>query len=101
MFANLMLHNVHQPVESPPEFVDLYPASDYNVTNYARRVCVFLSALYRAMGINIDFVCLIATMPGRHSGGQVHKVKQNAAPLLLYLLLAKIQRDALWRRVCG
>ena len=22
------LHNVHQPVESPPEFVELYPESD-------------------------------------------------------------------------
>ena len=28
----------------------------------------------------IDFVYLIATMPGRHSGDQVHKVKKNAAP---------------------
>ena len=27
-------------------------------------------------------VYLIATMPGRHSGDQVHKVKKNAAPLL-------------------
>lgn len=34
----LALHNVHQPVESPPEFVDLYPASDYNSSNYARRI---------------------------------------------------------------
>ena len=26
LFVFLALHNVHQPVESPPEFVDLYPA---------------------------------------------------------------------------
>ena len=31
-------------------------------------------------GENIDFLYLIATMPGRHSGDQVHKVKQTAAP---------------------
>ena len=34
----LALHNVHQPVESPPEFVNLYPESDYNSSNYARRI---------------------------------------------------------------
>ena len=34
----LALHNVHQPVESPAEFVNLYPASDYNSSNYARRI---------------------------------------------------------------
>jgi hypothetical protein len=34
----LALHNVHQPVESPAEFVDLYPVSDYNSSNYARRI---------------------------------------------------------------
>ena len=31
----------------------------------------------------IDFVYLIATMPGRHSGDQVHKDKKNAAPPFL------------------
>jgi leishmanolysin-like peptidase len=37
LFVFLALHNVHQPVESPQEFVDLYPESDYNSSNYARR----------------------------------------------------------------
>ena len=32
------------------------------------------------MGEKVDFVYLIATMPGRHSGDQVHKVKKTAAP---------------------
>ena len=36
------------------------------------------------MGQKIDFVYLIATMPGRHSGDQVHKVKKTAAPLFLF-----------------
>ena len=39
------------------------------------------------MGQKIDFVYLTATMPGRHSGDQVHKVKKAAAPLLLCLLV--------------
>jgi len=29
----LALHNVHQPVESPEEFVALYPAEDYNAVS--------------------------------------------------------------------
>ena len=33
-------------------------------------------------GEKIDFVCLFAAMPGRRSGGQVHKVKKTAAPLV-------------------
>ena len=37
-------------------------------------------------GTNIDFVYLIGTMPGRHSGDQVHKVKQVAAPSFDILL---------------
>ena len=37
-------------------------------------------------GEKIDFVCLIATMPGRHSGDQVHKVKKTAVPLFYILL---------------
>ena len=36
------------------------------------------------MGQKLDFVCLVATMPGRHSGDQVHKVKKIAAPSFLY-----------------
>ena len=31
-------------------------------------------------GGNTDFVYLVATRPGRHSGGQVHNVKKTAAP---------------------
>ena len=44
----------------------------------------YLPAPFCAMGEKVDFVCLIATMPGRHSGDQVHKVKKTAAPLFLY-----------------
>ena len=38
-------------------------------------------------GEKIDFVCLGSgtTMPGRHSGDQVHKVKKNAAPSFVYV----------------
>ena len=49
LFVFLALHNVHQPVESPLEFVDLYPASDYNKSNYARRV-------YNGMHSGVEFV---------------------------------------------
>ena len=41
------------------------------------------TAPFCAMGEKIDFVYLIATMPGRHSGAQVHKAKKNAAPWFL------------------
>ena len=34
--------------------------------------------------VKTDFVYLIAAMPGRHSGDQVHKVKKTAAPLFLF-----------------
>ena len=37
-FLYLALHDVHQPVESPMQFVELYPASDYNSTTIARRI---------------------------------------------------------------
>ena len=37
-----------------------------------------------AMEEKVDFVYLIATVPGRHSGDQVHKVKKTAAPFFLH-----------------
>ena len=40
-----------------------------------------------AMWEQVDCVHLIATVPGRHSGDQVHKVKKTAAPLFHVLLL--------------
>ena len=43
----------------------------------------YLSAPSRAMGQRSTLLHLIATMPGRHSGDQVHKVKKNAAPFLM------------------
>lgn len=49
LFVFLAVHNVHQPVESPEEFVDLYPASDYNSSNYARRV-------YNGMHYGVEYV---------------------------------------------
>ena len=53
------------------------------------------------MGQKIDFVYLIATMPGRHSGDQVHKVKKNAAPLFLNLLLgANYTGDTQLKKLC-
>jgi hypothetical protein len=49
LFVFLALHNVHQPVESPQEFVDLYPKEDYNSSVYARRV-------YNGMHSGVEFV---------------------------------------------
>ena len=48
-FAFIAIHNVHQPVESPQEFVDLYPASDYNTSNHDRRI-------YNGMHSGVEFV---------------------------------------------
>ena len=39
------------------------------------------------MGEKVDFVYLIAIMPGRHSGDRVRKVKRAAAPLFHILRL--------------
>ena len=47
-------------------------------------------------GRNPSFVYLIATMPGRHSGDQVHKIKKNAAPFVIYCF-----RRPLGRRSVG
>ena len=53
-------------------------------TNWARGFesvrAFYLSAPFCEMGQKVDFVCLVATMPGRHSGDHVHKVKNTAAP---------------------
>jgi leishmanolysin-like peptidase len=49
MFMYLALHNVHQPVEAPPEFLEHYPASDYNATTIPRRY-------YNAMAFSVDQV---------------------------------------------
>ena len=48
-FIFLSLHAVHQPVESPLEFVNLYNADNYNSTNEARRI-------YNGMHSGIDYV---------------------------------------------
>ena len=48
------------------------------------------------MGQKTDFVYWIATMPGRHSGDQVHKVKKTAAPLLLYFTCSQTQLALAW-----
>ena len=53
-FMFLSLHNVHQPVESPEEFVDLYPAARYNASTYARRV-------YNGMHSGVEYVVRNAT----------------------------------------
>lgn len=37
LFMAVMLHDVHQPVEAPPEFLVLYPGDSYNTSNMARR----------------------------------------------------------------
>ena len=62
-FMYLALHNVHQPVEAPPDFVNRYPASDYNSSTISRRIynamvgprlgiaqCAGLMMLRNAMG---------------------------------------------------
>lgn len=38
LFVYLALHDVHQPVEAPMQFVSLYNESDYNQSIEARRV---------------------------------------------------------------
>ena len=38
------------------------------------RAVYLLFRPFLSNGVKIDFVYLIATMPGRHSGDQVHKV---------------------------
>ena len=52
--------------------------------------------LFCAMGEKVDFVYLIATMPGRHSGDQVCKVKKTAAPLFFTFYCFRPARAA-WR----
>jgi leishmanolysin-like peptidase len=49
MFLYLALHNVHLPLEVPPEFVNKYPESDYNSTTIPRRY-------YNAMAFSVDAV---------------------------------------------
>jgi arylsulfatase B len=49
MFMYLALHNVHQPVEAPPEFLQHYPADDYNATTIPRRY-------YNSMAFSVDQV---------------------------------------------
>jgi arylsulfatase A-like enzyme len=61
LFVFLALHNVHQPVESPPEFVDLYPAVDYNTSNYARRV-------YNGMHSGVEYVLANVTRELKTNG---------------------------------
>ena len=43
---------------------------------------LYLYAPFLCNGEKIDFVYVIATMPGRHSGDQVHKVKKAAAAIV-------------------
>ncbi|KAL3924988.1 MAG: hypothetical protein SGILL_000701 [Bacillariaceae sp.] len=49
MFLYLALHNVHQPVEAPEEFLEQYPESDYNFTTMPRRY-------YNSMAFSVDQV---------------------------------------------
>ena len=44
--------------------------------------------LFERNGVKVDFVYLIATMPGRQSGDQVHKVKKIAALFFVFCLQA-------------
>ena len=46
-------------------------------------------------GEKSDFVYLVATMPGRHSGDQVHKVKKTAAPSFLHFTASGMPRPLL------
>eukprot|EP00750_Incisomonas_marina_P020911 INCI4111.6.p1 GENE.INCI4111.6~~INCI4111.6.p1 ORF type:complete len:734 (-),score=97.45 INCI4111.6:2429-4630(-) len=60
-FAFLALHNCHQPVEAPPEFVNLYPSFNYNDTTYARRV-------YNGMHSGVEYVVANLTAELKASG---------------------------------
>ena len=51
LFVFLAVHNVHQPVEAPEEFVELYSGSDYNSSNYARRVYVVCFLIFAVLGV--------------------------------------------------
>ena len=70
---------------------DLWAHAD--VATLKRPFTFTVRALYRSAallcngGKKVDFVYLVATMPGRHSGDQVHKVKKTAAPRVYILLL--------------
>eukprot|EP00040_Diaphanoeca_grandis_P042901 m.266368 g.266368 ORF g.266368 m.266368 type:complete len:678 (+) comp66964_c0_seq1:198-2231(+) len=61
LFVFLALHNVHQPVESPQEFVDIYPASNYNSSNIARRI-------YNGMHSGVEYVVKNTTMELNNTG---------------------------------
>jgi arylsulfatase A-like enzyme len=58
-------YRIAEPVESPPEFVNLYPEEDYNASNYARRV-------YNGMHSGIEYVVKNATEELK-----AHKMWQN------------------------
>jgi hypothetical protein len=76
----LALHNVHQPVESPAEFVDLYPASDYNTSNYARRI-------YNGMHSGVEFVVKNVTEELKSSGLWPRTIFILTADVSLYAML--------------
>lgn len=61
MFMYLALHNVHQPVEAPPEFLVQYPASDYNETTIPRRY-------YNSMAFSVDQVIANVTKALKQTG---------------------------------
>ena len=61
MFMYLALHNVHQPVEAPPEFLNHFPAEDYNETETSRRY-------YNAMTFSVDQVIANVTNALKRNG---------------------------------
>ena len=61
LFLNLMIHMVHQPVESPEEFVALYPAGDYPGAAYPRRV-------YNGMHSAADYIVANTTAELKAAG---------------------------------
>lgn len=61
LFMFLALHNVHQPVEAPPDFLNLYPKSNYNKSTMPRRV-------YNAMHSAVDEVVKNVTLALRTAG---------------------------------
>ncbi|KAG7344238.1 sulfatase [Nitzschia inconspicua] len=61
LFLYLALHNVHQPVEAPPEFLEQYPASDYNETTIPRRY-------YNSMVFSVDLVIANVTKALKRTG---------------------------------
>ena len=48
LFLYFAIHNVHRPLQAPPELVDMYPETGYNISTNRRRI-------FNAMHTAVDF----------------------------------------------